>query len=176
MTKKLQPAALVFFLLLAGCGWHLRGTYELPPAMALTYVDTDAKTGELTRHLHRTLRAADITVVSQPVENAARLRVRSGSGRRVISIGPDGKALEYEIFATATFSVTTPDASFELAQQEISLRRDLLFDPLDVLAANKEQEQLRLDMEKQAANLIIDRIAAAYARAKSSGPRTLPAP
>lgn len=164
---KLRPGLIVVLLLLSACGWHLRGAAKLPPAMALTYIETSAKTSTLTRYLNRALRSAGVTVVSEPVENAARLQVRSRSGRRVLSIGPDGKAREYEIYATATFSVTTPDGSFELSQQEISLKRDMYFDPLEVLAATEEQGLLQQDMEKRVATLIIDRISAAYTDAKS---------
>jgi LPS-assembly lipoprotein len=154
-------------LLLSACGWHLRGAAKLPPAMALTYIDTTAKTSTLTLYLNRSLRAAGVTVVSEPAENAARLQVQSSSGRRVLSIGPDGKAREYEIYATATFSVSTPDGSFELSQQEISLKRDMYFDPLEALAASEEQALLQQDMEKRVATLIIDRISAAYTDVES---------
>lgn len=168
MVRITSIAFLVLWI--AACGWHLRGMAELPPAMALTYIDTSARTSTITRNLHRVLRAADITVVSEQSENAANLKVQSRSGQRVLSIGPDGKAVEYEVFASATFSVTTPDGSFELAEQEIILSRDLLFDPLDPLAASKERELLQRDMEKQLAHLIIDRIAAAYAVGQSTTP------
>ncbi|MBN1378974.1 MAG: hypothetical protein JXA04_07040 [Gammaproteobacteria bacterium] len=167
--KYLQAGLIVILLLVSACGWHMRGTAKLPPAMALTYIDTAAKTSTLTRYLNRALRAADVEVVGEMGDNVARLKVQSSSGRRVLSIGPDGKALEYEIFATATFSVTTPDGLFELTAQEISLSRDLLFDSLDVLGASKEQDMLQQDMEKQVASLIIDRIAAAYANSGASG-------
>jgi LPS-assembly lipoprotein len=139
---------------------------DLPPAMSITYIDTPTKTGTLMRYLQRALRAADIAVVSEPVENAATLKVQFSSGRRVLSIGPDGKAREYEVFANATFSVATADGSFEMAPQQISLTRDFLYDPLIVLAAAQEQELLQQDMEKQLANLIVDRIAATYTSAR----------
>ena len=154
-------------IVITACGWHLRGAVELPPAMAITYIDTSARTGTLVRNLHRILRAADITVISNMTDDAATLKIQSSSGRQVLSIGPDGKAREYEIYANATFSVTTPDKSFELQTQEIALSRDFLFDPLIVLAARQEQELLQQDMEKQVARLIVDRIAAAYAAGNS---------
>lgn len=153
---------IVFLLSLTACGWHLRGTAVLPPGMAHTYLDIPDKTGPIARHLQRALRAANIDVLSEPDKNAAVLTVQPSSGRRVLSVGPDGRALEYELFATAAFSVHTADGSFELEQQEVTLNRDVLFDPLVVLAGAEEQQQLQNDMEKQLAGLIIDRISATY--------------
>lgn len=157
---------LVLCQCIAACGWHLRGAYELPPEMKTTYIDSSIQTSELVRQLNRDLRAANVNSINYPAEDAAVLKVSVRTGSRTLSIGSDGKALEYELFASARFSLSIPGSTFAVADQQIMLTRDQVFDPLDVLAANKEQALLHDDMERQLAGMILDRISAAYANRK----------
>lgn len=162
MNRVAGTIVLFVAFLLTACGWHLRGNVGLPPAMANTYIDADINTSSLTLHLNRAFQAAGVVVVYELSKNTATLKINSRSGRKVASIGPNGRAREYDVYVTARFSVTTMDHSFVLPQQEITLTRDLVFDPLDVLGTNNEQKILVDEMERRIAGLIIDRIAAAY--------------
>ena len=157
--------SLCFFTM--ACGWHLKGAYQLPPEMATTYVASSIQTSELVRQLNRNLRSARVKAIDYLSDTVAVLKVSSQSGSRTLSIGSDGKALEYEIYSKVRFSLNVPGSSFSVKEQEITLLRDQVFDPLDVLAANKEGVLLQKDMERQLAGMILDRISAAYANYES---------
>lgn len=159
---------LILVLSLSACGWHLRGAAQLPPQMAQTRIVSSVQTSELLRQLKRGLSSADVLIVGQEVEDAAVLNVQPSTGRETLSIGPDGRVTEYEIFAKVRFSLTLPTSSFAVPVQEIYLTRDQVFDPLEVLAADKEQILFQKDMERQLAGMILDRISAAYIKYKSS--------
>ncbi len=133
----------------------------MPAQMNKTYVQAANQTGELVRQLKRALRSAKIIVVAQPDEQSATLSLSESSGRRVLSVGADGVALEYEIYYTVTFRVFRDSEPFEITEQSITLTRDYVFDRLGVLAANEEEAALRQDMQRELARLVIDRIAAA---------------
>lgn len=154
-------AALAATLILAGCGWHLRGARSLPDAMATTHVKASLQTSELVRYIKRDLKAAGAEVVDYPAEEAAILSIRPRSGRRTLSVGPDGKAREYEVFYTVGFDVRKPGSEFEIPEQRVTLTRDFVYDPLAGLSAGREQNLLEESMERDVARLVIERLAAA---------------
>lgn len=161
---------------LAACGFHLRGAPDLPAGMAVTYLDIATPTSDLALQLKRTLETAGITVIFEPAEGAAVLKVSPSSGRRTLSIGPDGKALEYEVYYTVRFAVSKPGSEFEIAPQQVTLTRDFVYDPLAVLAVGKEQARLEQDMERELARLIIQRIAAVGASGDFVSPPPVESP
>lgn len=155
----LIPVALL--LTAAGCGWHLRGVHDMPDAMAVTYLNGPNQTSELLRYIRRDLKAAGIEVVRDPAPGAAVLHIRPQSGLRTLSVGPDGKAREYELYYTVQFRVDKPDSAFEVPEQQVTLIRDFIFDPLDSLAVGQERALLEESMERDLARLVIERLAAA---------------
>ena len=49
--------SVFLILFMTGCGFHLRGAYQLPEAMAKTYVQASNQNSELIRSLKRSLKA-----------------------------------------------------------------------------------------------------------------------
>jgi LPS-assembly lipoprotein len=106
------------------------------------------------------LRDSSVRVVEHPGSNSAVLKVRESSSRRVLSVGTDAKAREYELEYSATFSVTIPGLEREFPEKTISLSRDYSFDRLAVLAANEEESMLIRDMQRELARMMVQQIAA----------------
>src|SRR5688500_3439916 len=95
-------------LSLVACGFTLRGARELPAGMAETFIQAGTPGSALVAQLKRFLRDSSVRVTEHPGDSAAVLKVRESSTRRVLSVGTDAKALEYELQYSATFSVTIP--------------------------------------------------------------------
>lgn len=159
---------LITALLLSACGFHLRGSSALPggnralPAeMAVTVVNAPSQTSELVRQLKRGLRSADIVVAeADDLPHAALLSLSEALDRRVLSVDSEGRAVEYELNYTVTFQVSRPDIAWEIPSQSITLTRDYYFDRLEALAASRQEELLRRNMQQEMARLILDRIRA----------------
>ena len=77
----------------------------------------------------------------------------------VLTVDSDGKAREFELLLRITFEVKRPDNTVLLGQQVIDLNRDFVFDKSDLLGANEEEQELFSEMRKDAAKLIVYRIA-----------------
>jgi LPS-assembly lipoprotein len=147
-------------LSLVACGFALRGARELPAGMAETFIQAGTPGSALVTQLKRFLRDSSVRVTEYPGSNAAILKVRESSTRRVLSVGTDAKAREYELQYSATFSVTIPGLEREFPEKTISLSRDYSFDRLAVLAANEEEAMLMRDMQRELARMMIEQIAA----------------
>ncbi|TNF36590.1 MAG: hypothetical protein EP315_03925 [Gammaproteobacteria bacterium] len=153
-------------LLLSACGFHLRGAYEFPPQMATTHVAAVNPNSELVRALQRALRANQITLVDNPVDAGTVLRIgHETSSKRILSVDARGRAREYEIQYQIDVEVSSSDQGFTLPSQKLSLQREFLFDPEDVLGKSSEEADLLRDMQHDMVRLILLRI---QARAKAT--------
>jgi len=57
-VKKYFIICLALFSI-SSCGFHLRGAYQLPQAMDVSFIQADNSNSELVRALKRTLKASD---------------------------------------------------------------------------------------------------------------------
>lgn len=145
---------------LIACGFTLRGARELPPGMALTRIEAANPGSPLIGFLKRSLRESAVQVTDQFAPGAAALKVRESLSRRVLSVGEDAKAREYEVLYSATFGLDMPETGQEFPEKTITLRRDYVFDRQAVLAVNEEEAMLVRDMQRELARMIVEQIAA----------------
>ncbi len=156
------PSAVVIglSLALAGCGFHLRGTAKLSPELNRTYIYGISPYSDLAVVLRQELRSNGVEVVEDGSSKAtATLHiVHESIAKRVLSVGPDGIVREYELDAVVSFEVKGRDKKRLLANQTISLTREYIFDPNDVLGKSEEEQLLREDLRKDLVRLIIYRL------------------
>jgi LPS-assembly lipoprotein len=96
----------VTLLLLAGCGFHLRGVLKLPPELDSTYIQSDAPNSEFTQILQRLLIANHINVVNTPKEATAILTLSDvSSSNALTSISGGAQAGQYTLYGSVQFSV-----------------------------------------------------------------------
>lgn len=156
-----RPASwLGLALCLAACGFTLRGARELPPDMAQTYIEAGTPGSPLVGFLKRYLRESSVRVTDYHSPETAVLKVRESLSRRVLSVGEDAKAREYEVLYSVTFGLAMPGGRREFPEKTITLSRDYFFDRLAVLAVNEEEAVLVRDMQRELARMIVEQIAA----------------
>lgn len=146
---------VIMSLALSCCGFQLRGTYDLATAMSPMLVNTSEN--ELRLELRSLLRANDLKVANTAESHASKLTIdRVQRNRRVLSVDSRGRAREYELRYELSYKLDfdTGKGSSTL-NNTISLTRELLFDPENVLAINSEIESLYVDMQRDAAQIII---------------------
>jgi LPS-assembly lipoprotein len=151
----------------AGCGFRMRGAVEVAPGLGPTYVQSVVPHSEFVADLRRSLRAARVPLAEESAQAEAVLRIlQEERGRRVLSVGAEGKAREYELSYTVSFEVRDPAARELLPLQRMVQTRAYAFDEQEVLAAEHEEATLYRDMQRQAARQILQRLAAATARSE----------
>ena len=146
--------------LLSGCGFKLRGAYQLPPAMQQTYIDAASVNTDLLRSLSIALRASDIELLDAPSDDAAQLKLfKETRSKRVVSVDSRGRAREYTLSYAISFSLSGREPvsgdAFRIEQQDLQIERDFLFDPEDVLGNARGESQLYDEMGQDLVRLIL---------------------
>lgn len=154
---------LLCLSLLSGCGFQLRGAYQLPAAMQQTYIDAVAVNADLVRSLGIALRASDIQLLDAPSSDAAQLKLFNETrSKRVVSVDSRGRAREYTLSYAISFSLSGPQPvtgdGFRIEQQDLQIDRDFLFDPEDVLGNARGESQLYEEMRQDLVRLILLRL------------------
>ena len=138
-----RSCAVAALVLVAGCGFQLRGQATLPPEMARTYISTEDRQSLFSRKLRASLRNNGIDVVESPVDATAVLNIiDDDTGRRVLAVSARNVPREFEVYYRVRFSLEG-DNGVLLAPREQVLVRDYTYDETIVLGKAREEEQLR---------------------------------
>lgn len=166
--------ALVLFALLAGCGFHAAGSRPLPELLKLVRIDVVAPYRVSEPPVETELRARLLRrgaeVVEKTRDDVTVIRLTNlREARDVLSVGADGKALEYELILRVDYDVRTGNRVW-IAPDRIEVRRDYSFNAGQVLAKEQEAERLRAFLEQEMAELLLLRIEAAASQAAAQAP------
>jgi LPS-assembly lipoprotein len=146
---------------LSGCGFHLRGAYQLPPQLSPLYIDKDSMSYPLYQELRAAMKASGMELTTDVAQAASELRItRESRSRAVQSLDSSGRAREYDLKYELGFSLKAGEKVI-IDNAKLALQRNLLFDPETVLGVANEQESLYQDMIRDSTGLILLRIQAA---------------
>ena len=147
--------------LLSACGFHLRGSIELPVELTEVAIEGTRPNGEL----GVAVRNGFSRVGGQVVDSAASARsvlviTQDSSSRRVLSVDSIGQANEYELAYTLGFRLDDPDGNNRVVQQSINLRRQYRYDPTKTLAKADEEARLLREMRQDGVRQMLRRLKA----------------
>ena len=149
---------LLLSMLLSACGFHLRGTVELPALMASTYVDGD-RYPDLSRSLRDQLQGSNVRLVDTASRATAQIRLLGETrSRRILSVDTNGQANAYELIYQARFELVAADGKVLLANQSLSRSRDLNVSGGNLLGKSREQQQIYQALVPAMAIAILQRI------------------
>jgi len=163
---RLLVLSVISAVLLSGCGFKLRGSIELPAEMEKLYV-TGNNRGVLQNDLKLLYENAGAEIVAKSDDALSILVLNKVLfTRRTLSVGSDGKVLEYELHYRVNFELKTPDGEVIVKSQDIDLTRSVLNPEIEVLGRAQEQRGLQNTMEGEIARLIAIRL---YAQTRPGG-------
>ena len=155
--RKLLAAALC--LALAGCGFQLRGTAEVP--FETLYLP-NSNTGialDLKRNIQSGTRAQ---VVDDPKTAQAILQFTEETrNKEILSLTGTGRVREFQLRYRVGFRVHDGKGGEYLPQSVIQLTRDVTFNDSEILAKEAEEQLLFRDMQSDMVQQIMRRLAAA---------------
>jgi LPS-assembly lipoprotein len=178
MSKRFQASAYVLAGLLAvtltGCGFYLKGDRPLPAEMSEVYLDYRAASYEaiqprLEESLRTNLQRRGARVVSSATAPGRLTVYRLEEKTRVLSVGSDGNAIEYEIEATVEFDYSV-DGRLRVPRETLTVLREYSYDETRVLAKEAERRQLQKEMQEELADLVLLRVDAQLANPQLSDP------
>ncbi|MBS0910687.1 LPS assembly lipoprotein LptE [Tatumella sp. JGM118] len=167
----------VAVLATAGCGFHLRGTTQIPKEMRTMILTSDDPYGPLARTVRQQLRLNNISLVEDNADQRNTVpTLRLGnerSGRDTASIFPDGTAAEYQLHLIVTAQILIPGKGIYPLSTTVYRT---FFDNSGVpLAKDSEQSMIYQEMRIRASEQLVRQLLAVHAAQLNSG-ETLPAP
>ncbi|OIQ97780.1 LPS-assembly lipoprotein LptE precursor [mine drainage metagenome] len=159
-----RAIALLSLLLLAACGFQLRGTYQLP--FQTLYISLP-ETSELNALLKRSIVAgSSVRVVDTQKDAQATFLVQSDNQtKNILSISAAGQAQEYQLVRDFRFRLIDSKGRDWLPPSHIVLTRDITFNNDLVLSKASEEVLLWRDIQHDLVQQVLRRLAAAKAPA-----------
>ncbi|WP_210396395.1 LPS assembly lipoprotein LptE [Motiliproteus sediminis] len=166
IRRLLLPLSLS--LLLAGCGFQLRGLVAVPEALQTLTLEGDSST-PVYQTLERQLRANGIELVSPPRETHYRIALYSeGFNRRAASLNTRGKTEEYELRSQLRFEIFDRNGDSATGPLEVSAERTYRYDENNINAMQAEEALLRDELRQNIASQVIRRYLALATTASGS--------
>ncbi len=153
------PLLALVCLLVAACGFHLRGETPLPAWLESAWVESDVRYSEVADELRRALRVAGVSVPEQPEQANAVIRIEGEqSKRRILSVGSDGRPREYELNYQLSYGVYDPAGKVLLPPQTVTETKAYTFNEVDVLGKSTERDELWRELRRGAVAAVMNRL------------------
>lgn len=165
----LHPSSLILLavaLLLAACGFKLRGEATLP--FETMYVQA-APTSQFAVQLRRAVAAGSQTRIADSPEQAqVTLQVLNELREKsILSLSGTGRVSEFQLRYRVSYRLYDGKATEYIPTSEIVLRRDFSFSDQASLSKESEEQLLYRDMQTDAVQQLVRRLQAAKLDKKS---------
>ena len=146
------------FGLLTACGFHLRGEYNVP--FSSVFLSTTGAS-QVAVTLRRELNNSPTKLMPSAKDAEAQLNITGEKRERIIlSLSGAGRVREYQLKVYVRYQLVDSKGAVAIPTSEIQLQRIMTYDDSQVIAKQQEEAMLYKDMEQDAANQILRRIAA----------------
>lgn len=155
-----QLVTLLLVALLAGCGFHMRGsTPDTQLAFASVYLDVPAGS-PIERDLRTAVRTGETQLASDQKSAAVTLRVLSqAQEKKVLTLNTEGKVREYSLTYRVRFEVADANNKKLLQPPEIALQSILSYSEEQALAKEQEEKLTFDDLRRDAVGQIMRQLA-----------------
>jgi LPS-assembly lipoprotein len=160
MTNATRTLLLLMVLVLAACGFHLRGSNlkDIQFAFKSLYLKAPGETS-FVADLRRVLRANKIELTGNATSADLVLEVVSEQSlKQILSLSGAGRVQEYQLFYRVSLRAYDNMQNDWLPAEEISLSRILAYDDTQVLAKEQEEALLYKDMRSDAVGQAVRRL------------------
>ncbi len=161
MSALLRPRPLLLILaalLLAGCGFHLRRSAQLTPALQHLHLEISGG-GALQRRLATALRLSGVTLEPATGPGIATLRVPVNAFRtQALTLTGFARVSEYSVHYDVQFEVVGADGRLLVPLQAIHMSRSFTFDQTQVIGSAGQQEQIQRSLVDDMTQAILMRL------------------
>jgi LPS-assembly lipoprotein len=158
--SKITIVVTLQLLMLAGCGFQMRGATTTPAEMSRTYIETTDRHSLFYRHLRDSFRRAGVELVDSPLDaNATFSIISDTTGQRVLSVSARNVPREFEVYYTVMYDLKTEKESL-LDPRTQTLTRDYNWDETQVLGKEKEEQLMREAIVEDLIRIILIQLSA----------------
>jgi len=155
----MRAGAALLVLLLAACGFQLRGAADLP----FDTLYLPGATGGIALELKRNIQAGSATrVVDDPKAAAAQLLFSEETRtKEILALSTGGRVREFRLIYRVGFRVGDGKGGDFVPPSTVTLTRDITYNDEVALAKETEEQQLFREMQADMVQQIMRRLAAA---------------
>jgi LPS-assembly lipoprotein len=155
----MRAGTALLALLLAACGFQLRGAADLP----FDTLFVPGATGGIALELKRNIQSGSSTrVVDDPKAAEAQLLFSEETRiKEILALSSAGRVREYRLVYRVGFRVGDGKGGDFVPPSTVTLTRDVTYDDAVALAKETEEQQLYRDMQADMVQQIMRRIATA---------------
>ena len=158
-ARAARLAAAVIAILIAGCGFHLRG--DVTYAFTTLYINSPANE-PFAADMKRALSGGGTQLVDTATAAQVILDIPAVvDDKQVLSLSGGGRAREYQLTKRVTFALHDSQGKDWLPSGEIVIRRAFTFNESEVLAREHEEARLLKEMQADAVQQIVRRLQSA---------------
>lgn len=155
----LRGGILSLLLALQACGFHPAGSRPLPTVLQRVYIDVSVPYRVSEPPLQTSLRTRLLRQGAEVTKDAASASAviklsNLKEGRQVLSVGTDGKALEFLLVTTVDYEVHAANRAL-VPSGSLRVTRDYSFNEGQILAKEAEEERLREYIQDELAELLL---------------------
>lgn len=166
MTRLIRLSVVAFLsLLLASCGFHLRGT--MGAVLDVDRVQVVGSEPELIDELEDTLKSIGVSLDEVDPEYVITI-IGESLSRRAVATSGSITVSEYEVQMRGVFSIADASGATLISASEIRAERVYSFDPTNFVSNEEEEELLVEEMRQDVAGQIVRRFSATLRNQTSS--------
>lgn len=150
-------ALLLTLSLFQGCGFHLRGSYDVPAFLQEITLRTPSGSKDFEKQMRLALERRNIL----PDGGDVLLEItRENITRQTSTVDSSAKAAEYTLIYTVEYRVGSVDGKIYGDRQTLILRRSYQYSTTNVVGKNTEEETLVQELRVDAAQQIVRQLTA----------------
>ncbi|WKE66632.1 LPS assembly lipoprotein LptE [Gallaecimonas kandeliae] len=140
-------------LLASGCGFHLKGSYEMPAAYRQVTLTSFDQYARITTLVSQSLAGSGVALGQGPEVHI----LSDNLDRQTLSLFSTGQVAEYELVYSLKWQLIREGQEPQV--HVIEVRRDYQDDPARTLAKDRERDLLLEEMRKEAADRLVRQLA-----------------
>ena len=157
--RAISLVALMHCLLLAACGFHMRGQNNFVLPFQKLYVKSANDYAPFINELKTAIRTNNVQITDTPEQAQLTLQIVSEvADKQILSLSGAGRVLEYRLQYRISLRAYDQKQQEWLVPQEITLRRDYSYDDTQVLAKQQEEILLYQNMRGDAVQQVLRRL------------------
>lgn len=156
---RIRNLLCLFFLVLTGCGFHLRGMIDMPPWLDKVAIVVQNANRNLSPLLKDQLQAYNIKVVDNPTDASYLLILESdGIQQQLTNVGASTAPRQYLLIYNVRFTLVKVKGAALIPSTQVFTSRQFTSNNDRILGSNSEEMLLGSEMRRDVIMQIINRI------------------